>query len=34
VLLLMSLIIKLSMWPEMQIRSLRSDLALLARDRG
>lgn len=34
VLLLMSLIIKLSMWPEMQIRSLRSDLALLSRDRG
>jgi hypothetical protein len=30
----MSLIIKLSMWPEMQIRSLRGDLALLARDRG
>lgn len=31
--LLMSLIIKLSMWPEMQIRSLRNDLLHLARQR-
>jgi hypothetical protein len=34
VLLLMSLIIKLSLWPEMQIRSLRQDLMRMARDRG